>query len=384
MIEDWTTPEGIATARDRFEAALGWRRPGAYGIGCVETRYAGEDGDDEPMYEEVPGEVTFMRVDAERHYLPAVILATVVGHRGGSGSYRMTRADLDRAVELLTPAEACKEYDHPNLQVWRTLQETLWSDGEVVAVFADDLHEVSDDPHVNRLLEVAASGRQDVGEGMARWWVPESAGDLASMTEVWEQRWPCCQPVAHELPSAFPERWVRFHSLPGSKRYADTPDEYKVLLNRYNTVLHELCGDPELSAGHIGPAGRDRSRVPEIMVITCEIGSRPVATDRDPKSSALLPAASFWASIPWHGCDPDLLFAHLHVSRLPWRPGVLDDLLTSVADEQICGVIIAPPDLRWLYHPYDGGADVLLPTGALRDRLEHRHREWLSVEPSGL
>jgi hypothetical protein len=384
VIECWTTPEEITTVRDRLEAALGRQRPATYGIGYVDTRYVGEDGDDEPMYEEVPGEVTFMRIDAGQHHLPAVILGTVVGYRGGSGSYRMTRADLDRAIELLTPAKACKEYDHPDLRVWRTLQEMLWSDGEVVAVFAGDLHGVSDDPHVNRLLEVAASGRQDVCEGRTRWWIPESAGDLTSMIELWEQRWPGCQPVAHELKSTFPQRWVRFHSLPGSKRYADTPDEYKVLLNRHNTVLHELRGDPDLSVDHIDSTSRDRSHVPEIVVITCEVGSRPMATDRDPKSSAVLPAASLWASIPWHGCDPDLLFAHLHVSRLPWRPGVLDDLLTSVADAEIGGVIIAPPDLRWLYHPYDGGADVLLPTGALRGRFEHRHREWLSTQPSGL
>ena len=47
-------------------------------------------------------------------------------------------------------------------------------------------------------------------------------------------------------------------------------------------------------------------------------------------------------------------------------------------------MIIAPPDLAWLYAPYDGGADVLLANTALRDDLRDRHRQWLSSDPAGL
>lgn len=36
------------------------------------------------------------------------------------------------------------------------------------------------------------------------------------------------------------DQWVRFHSLPRSKRYADTLSEYQILLDRHNTVLSEL------------------------------------------------------------------------------------------------------------------------------------------------
>ncbi|TQS31246.1 hypothetical protein FLW16_00640 [Microbispora sp. KK1-11] len=42
------------------------------------------------------------------------------------------------------------------------------------------------------------------------------------------------------------------------------------------------------------------------------------------------------------------------------------------------------PDLRWLYHPYDGGADVIAPTRTERDALKERHRDWLSAHPLGL
>ena len=63
---------------------------------------------------------------------------------------------------------------------------------------------------------------------------------------------------------------------------------------------------------------------------------------------------------------------------------MVDGLLRAVADDEIGGVILGPADLRWLYHPYDGGADVILPTPFERDALKERHPAWLSRHPAGL
>ncbi|MEU6409518.1 hypothetical protein [Microbispora sp. NPDC046933] len=46
--------------------------------------------------------------------------------------------------------------------------------------------------------------------------------------------------------------------------------------------------------------------------------------------------------------------------------------------------LLGPLDARWLYHPYDGGADVIGPTRAARDALKGRHRDWLSAHSLGL
>ncbi|MFJ2033942.1 hypothetical protein [Streptosporangium sp. NPDC087985] len=55
-----------------------------------------------------------------------------------------------------------------------------------------------------------------------------------------------------------------------------------------------------------------------------------------------------------------------------------------MADDEINGVLLGPPDLGWLYHPYDGGADVILSTRAERNGLKARHHTWLSDHPAGL
>ncbi len=61
-----------------------------------------------------------------------------------------------------------------------------------------------------------------------------------------------------------------------------------------------------------------------------------------------------------------------------------DALLRAVADDELLNVILAPTDLRWLYHQYDGGADIILATRDQRDALKAPHHDWLSNQQSGL
>jgi hypothetical protein len=64
----------------------------------------------------------------------------------------------------------------------------------------------------------------------------------------------------------------------------------------------------------------------------------------------------------------------------PRRPIYFEDSRIDV----IANVMITDVTLRWLYHPYDGGMDVILPTTAERNSLRRRHSEWLSTHPTGL
>lgn len=198
---------------------------------------------------------------------------------------------------------------------------------------------------------------------------PDTAVDPATMTDLWDRRWPECPPFAHWLRDHYRDRWVRFHGLPESKRYPDDEAEYAVVLGRHHTVLSEL--DPG----------------PHLLVITAEWTDTPATTpQRWPRRSEVAPAAWHWRTLLE---DPDddpryRSYTQLYAETRPWRPGVIDELLRAVADDEIAGVILGPSDLRWLYHPYDGGADVIAPTRAERDALKKRHRDWLSAHPLGL
>ena len=123
--ERWETREEVLAARLRYESAIpGWKCPRLYGVGVRRQREA----------------IWFPFICHGDHPLPAVIMATLCGHRSGSASYELTVGQLDDAIKRLAPAEACKDWDHPNLAAWREIRTCLdahpqWT---VVAVFDAD------------------------------------------------------------------------------------------------------------------------------------------------------------------------------------------------------------------------------------------------------
>ncbi|EGD43359.1 PE-PGRS family protein [Nocardioidaceae bacterium Broad-1] len=131
----------ILAARTRFETAVdGWTPPQAHGVGLRPSTATTHEPEHFPL------------VNAYGHRLPAVVIATVVGHTSGTAVYRMTREQLERAIELISPAEAYVDYDHPNLWSWRDrVLPALTEDpeAEVVAVFIGDEPEESPDPAID-------------------------------------------------------------------------------------------------------------------------------------------------------------------------------------------------------------------------------------------
>ncbi|MCJ1677791.1 hypothetical protein MTF65_10645 [Streptomyces sp. APSN-46.1] len=189
------------------------------------------------------------------------------------------------------------------------------------------------------------------------------------LTRLWQAHRPAGPMLPWELKTVYGGRWVRFHSLPESKRYPEDEAEYAVLLDRYNTVLDELFAGGE------------------VYVVTID-WSNPADSAAEPPEwtvlrNALHPAGTLWTTLDdASDPDPDNPW-YFYADRRPWVRGCLDPLLRAVADDAVSGVFVTNPDLTRIHHPYDGGADVILPTPEERDRLRARHTAWLSAHPSG-
>lgn len=191
---------------------------------------------------------------------------------------------------------------------------------------------------------------------------------FANLLDLWNRQWSPCPPFAHQLRGFHRERWVRFHSLPGSKRYPTDESEMAIVLERHYRLLAELF------EGH------------EVLVMTCRWSES--SEPRPPSEVDLRIGLQgvIWASLLYND-DPDPEFrtyAHLYAELVNWAPGSLDPVLRAVANNETIGVMVADPDLCRIYHPYDGGADVLLSDSAERDRVKRRHAGWLSAHPQGL
>ena len=190
------------------------------------------------------------------------------------------------------------------------------------------------------------------------------------MLDEWYIQFPDCEPVAHRLRIAFPSRWVRFHSLPKSTRYPENWNEYAEVLGRQNRILDGLVG-PEAS----------------VVLLTTEYSGSAVAPSARPEFRTLDPDAKPWQIVPMHDLDEDLAepsYWHVFASEWAWRPGVLDSILKLVADDVVANVMVLHPGCGWLFHPYDGGMDVILETPAARDRVRSSYADWLSPRSDGL
>jgi hypothetical protein len=186
----------------------------------------------------------------------------------------------------------------------------------------------------------------------------------------WNTWYPGRGPLAHDLRLAFPDRWVRFHSLPGSKRYPDGAAEYSVVLERHNRILGELAHQEEgvvlLTTGY--------SRTPE-----------PVRPQAELVELDLL--ASPWRTVAVHEQEGDFgnpNYWHVFGSQWRWSPGVFDPIVRLVADDMLANIMVVALDCRWLLHPYDGGMDVISESTRHRDEMKAKYQDWLSHREDGL
>jgi hypothetical protein len=113
-----------------------------------------------------------------------------------------------------------------------------------------------------------------------------------------------------------------------------------------------------------------------VMLFTDDVVPAP------PPESTVLPRAELWRRVPpVHG---EALEIAVYATEAHHPSEELDAVVRAVVDEELAGMIIVPPSGAWLYHPYDGGADVIAPSPHARDALRARFEAWLSTHPSGL
>jgi len=117
----WATADELRAARERFAATIpGWVQPVVHGL--VTT---------------IDGVTRVQVVSGLDHRLPAVVLASVIGYRGGTATVDVTPQQLAEAAALLAPAEAALHCPHPNLWTWRRVLAE--GPDRIQAVFVGDL-----------------------------------------------------------------------------------------------------------------------------------------------------------------------------------------------------------------------------------------------------
>ena len=194
--------------------------------------------------------------------------------------------------------------------------------------------------------------------------------DVAQFDVAWNRSWSGCPPAAHLLRRRFAGQWVRFHTLPGSKRYATREDERDEILRRHHALLQALLGDAMTGQR-------------TLVAITCAWSATPSPTPRDSAVAATTPRAAHWRSDDLATEPGFQSWQHHYASQLALTDPALGQLLMCVADDMTDGVILTNVTCTWVFHPYDGGADVFASSSKDRDRLSAAYADWLPPAPSG-
>jgi len=194
---------------------------------------------------------------------------------------------------------------------------------------------------------------------------------MPSFEDDWRCFYPGADPIGWMMRRAGAKHWVRFHSLPASKRYAETDEERGILLARQNALADVVLG-PQAPCW-----------LAQIYWETPE-GYVDLGDDLHPQlkwpNDSFQQAFRFLAD---EGDDEEHAW-NAYASNVRWVAGAFDDLLRAIADEDAAPTLWMSTASGAVFAPYDGGVDLFLPSAGEVAVLKAAHGEWLSDHPSGL
>jgi len=190
--------------------------------------------------------------------------------------------------------------------------------------------------------------------------------------EFWTSTYPETLPIQHFFRHDYPDKWFRIHSLPQSKRYADTEQQWDILLTRHNTIITDILGDSA-----------------KVFLVTGDYNyNEPIEvhiTKQEPSffnfSFQLLDDIDLFELSP-EQYDKGQVYRPAFAETV-WKAHQHDSLLRDIADDKIRAFFISQ-DKKTIAAPYDGGIDFVLEDKETRDSYKEKYKDWLSKREDGL
>jgi hypothetical protein len=159
--------------------------------------------------------------------------------------------------------------------------------------------------------------------------------------------------------------WVRFHSLPLSKRYAESNREKWTVLDRANKLASRVLGESS-----------------RCWLVQAEPEYGDAANDADACGTISEYGLAFEFE---HPASEDDCGYRIFAAPVDWAAGAFNDLISKRADDEL------PLPTMWIsvvtgaaFAPYDGGSDLFLQTEEEAVKLKREFSTWLSDHPEGL
>ncbi len=190
---------------------------------------------------------------------------------------------------------------------------------------------------------------------------------MGDFERYWRRHFLEAAPWGCSLRVIFHHRWVRFHALPDSKRYADNETEYEIILRRANTLASRVLGrDPGCWMVASSPKS-DQEIVRYDHEIRARFGLRE----------------SFYWTDPSEAPEDQINWL-AYASECVWREGAFDTAIMRVAEEKEPAVLWVSKSSKAVFAPYAGGFDIILPTLDDMEVLSDDFPDWPSPRDDGV
>jgi hypothetical protein len=184
-----------------------------------------------------------------------------------------------------------------------------------------------------------------------------------------ESNFNLCPPINYLFKIFYTDRWLRIHSLPDSKRYANTDEEWEILFNTQNTILEDIF-----------TAGDD------VILFSGGYNSKDFFNnDNHLVDHVSLKAYNFIAldEIDLHAKSQDYCevntFYTPYFTTIHFKDSSYNDVLKSIADDEMRAFFINPKS-NTIFAPYDGGIDIIYKDAEARDFYKVKYNHYTQQE----
>jgi hypothetical protein len=191
--------------------------------------------------------------------------------------------------------------------------------------------------------------------------------------EFWAGRYYNSIPISHVFKRDYPERWLRIHSLPQSKRYAEDEIEWAILLQRQNRIISDIFGENLqvllVTGTYSDKMGWESPWIEQGRnVLKPYVFTKLEAIDLYSRSSEFF--------------EEDMLYTP-EFAEIAWKVNRYDNLLKSIANDEL-RVFFVSPEKNVIIAPYDGGVDIILKDLETKEYYKSKYSQWLSARSDGL
>lgn len=187
----------------------------------------------------------------------------------------------------------------------------------------------------------------------------------------WENNFKETIPLNFLFREAYSKRWLRIHSLPESKRYADNDTEMNLILSRQNQIISDEYAENE-----------------DIYLVSTEFftNNKEIVEEEEfcfypeynfEKISVLNLNSYFPLD---YSSDQKL---NIFVAKRKWEVNIYNNLLKDIADDASIIFFVSIQN-KIIFAPYDGGMDVIYQNENQKNFYKKKYKEWLSDREDGL